>query len=115
MADGKNGDVLTVFQLSALANKNFFKGRSPFGHYTLAPRIADHERPLHSIQLSGIHEVAQFAFVHGSADNQVGNTTHEGNIVSAVVGRAIFTNQSGPVEHHYYRQFLNGYIMYYLV
>src|SRR5688572_25561130 len=115
MANGENSYILSVPYLSALTDRDFLKWCFPFRHYTLSARIADNERPVHGIELGGVHKVTQFAFIYRRADNHIGNATHIGDVVSAMVGRAVFTNQTGAVEHHYYRQLLNSYIMYYLI
>src|SRR5690606_13226336 len=115
MSEGQYGEVAAVFQFSALANFNLLHWRFPFGAYTLAAGITDHKRKIRTVELCGVHEVTQFAFVHGCAHDHIWYTAHEGNVVGSVMGGAVFTDEAGAVQAEDDRQFLNGHIMHGLV
>src|SRR5450432_2664806 len=89
--------------------------RFPFRHNTFSTRITNHEGMCVFLQLSRIHQITQFRFIHWRTYDQIRDTPHIGNIICSVMCGSVFSYQTGPVKAEYNREVLDSHIMNHLV
>ena len=98
VAEAQDSDPLAVLDLSSLADLDLLEGRLPFRHDAFSAGIADHKGGFIFIELRGIEQIAQFAFIHRRADDHIGYAPHKGDIIGAMVRRSIFAHDTRPVQ-----------------
>src|SRR4051794_4657404 len=103
MTKGEDSDILTAADLTAGTDFYFPERQTPFRHYALSSWITDHKRLLHGWQLGSIHQITHFFLIHRRTDDHVRHTTHVCNVIGTVVGRAVFSDNTGTVQAKYYR------------
>src|SRR5450756_791415 len=115
MPQAKDGNPFPVLYFAAPSYRNLLQRRLPFRHHTFSTGIADDKWKLIGLQLSRIHQVTQFTFIHGGTDDHMRYATHVGNIISTMMRGAVFTYQARPVQAEDNRQLLDRRVMDHLV
>src|SRR5690349_2323144 len=110
MSDGKNGNIFSFSDHSALSNCYLFKIFFPIRKNSTPSWIPDTERPLVR-KLGCIHQVPQFNFIHRRRDYEIGYIAQIGHIKEAVMRCSVSANQPCPVEAEYDVKFLKRHIM----
>src|SRR5688572_16431062 len=103
MTDGKNCQLITIAQLSALTNLNNFHRCAPFRHYTLSAWVTNAERFFFSWDGRCIHQIPQLLLIHWCRNDHVWQTTEIGDVIGTMMGWPIRASKTCPVQTEIHR------------
>ena len=109
-SDGNDSQIGSVFQFSSFSHLYCLQRAFPVGQHTSSTRITDDKRS-HIGKLCRIHQPAQFMFIIRRSNDQIGYRTQISHIKGPMMGRSVFSHQTGTVQAEYHIQFLNSHIM----
>lgn len=97
VAEGEDGNVGTLAELTPLPYRDFFERALPFSVDAGATGVADDYGAVAG-QLCSVHHAAELVVVAGGADGDAGYGAEVGEVEYAVMGGTVIAHEASAVE-----------------